>query len=146
MLGAIVKSRLTWEIVAVVVAVGLVVAFVDDIGGWFGMRSKASFEQAVLAKDRAVAAKEEVGKAAEARAAEAEKAAAVAEQRAADKAAQLAQVNRQLDAIIKARPSATEVVNADTKQAATDAGVCALIERVLRVPCARVRMVKSCGG
>lgn len=127
-------------------AIVLAVVFINDIGRWFGMRSKAAFERAVMDKDKDIAAKEEVSKAAELRAKDAEKTAAVAEQRATDKAVQLAKVNSQLDAIIKARPNVTEVIRADEKLAATDQGICELIERVLHVPCARVRMAKSCGS
>ena len=135
-----------WWLAAVLVSVLLVAWFINDIGGWIGMRSKAAFELAIMEKDKDIAVKEEVTRAAELRAKDAEKTAAVAEQRAADKAAQVVQANRQLDAIIKARPNVTEVMRADEKLAETDPGLCALIERVLRVPCARVRMVKSCGG
>lgn len=143
---ALVSNPHTLWIVGVALAVVLVTVFIQDIGGWFGMRSKAAFEKAVLSKDADIAIKDEVVKAAQGRVADAEKTAAVAEQRAAGKAAQLAQVNKTLDAIVKARPNTTEVIHADTVQMATDPGVCAALERVLHIPCARVRMVKSCGS
>ena len=145
-LKKIISSRVTLEILAAVVAVCVLVGFIEEIGSYFGMTSKAAFEHAIAIKDANITQKAKDAQAAMTRAATAEQVAATAEQRVRDKTAQIVQVNKTLDAIIKARPTTAEVIDADTKLATTDQGVCKLLERVLHIPCARVRMVTACGG
>lgn len=131
LLGRLVKSRLAWEILAAVVVVCVLVGFMQDIAGWFGMKSRVQFEES-LAPFKADATKQQGLADAAQRKVEG---LAVAQQ-ALDK--RNADLTRALAAVVASRPVKTEVVKADAQQIVTDRGMADQVARVLGIPADRV--------
>lgn len=136
----IIGSRLTWEILVAVVVVCVVVGFFQDIAGWFGMTSRAVFdqEQATLQED--VKAKQETVDKAQERIGQLTLTTASKEQ-------QVQQLSKAIAALTAARPVKTEVLKVDAQQIVTDRGMAAQIARVLGIQPDRVRFADSpCGS
>lgn len=131
LLGKIIRSRLAWEILAAVVVVCVLVGFMEQISGWFGMKSRVQFEES-LAPFKAAATKQQ----GLADAAQKKVEGLVTAQQALDK--RNADLTKAIAAVVAARPNKTEVLKADAQQIITDRGMALQIARVLGIQPDRV--------